>query len=175
MITINDQYYLDGFMLTDEARLTETINDIEIARNTLTIPYPYKLEDAKWWLQQSELHINSNQPQRHWAIRNPKGLVCGSISRHFKYGFNSHKDEIGYWLMRPLWGKGLMTGVVNKFVQHCFKNEHLVRLEAPIFEFNQGSARVLEKNGFELEGRLRKAHLKNGQYYDSLLYAKLSD
>ena len=174
MITVNDAYYLDKFVSTDYERLRETINDEEIAKNTLTIPYPYSLEDARWWLQRCELQYSSDEPQRSWAIRNSDGQVCGTISRHFKYGFNSHKDEIGYWLMRPLWGQGLMTEVIAKFVEHCFQDEKVKRLEAPIFEFNKGSARVLEKNGFELEERLRKAYFKKGVYYDALLYTKLS-
>jgi ribosomal-protein-alanine N-acetyltransferase len=174
MITVNDTYYLDKFVSTDKVRLAETINDQEIANNTLTIPHPYTIEDAQWWLQRCELQYYRDEPQRSWAIRNSDGQVCGTISRHFKYGFNTHKDEIGYWLMRPLWGQGLMTAVIEKFVQHCFREEPLKRLEAPIFEFNKGSARVLEKNGFELEGCLKMAHVKNGVYYDTLLYAKLS-
>ena len=174
MITVNEAYYLDKFVSTDQERLAETINDEEIAKNTLTIPYPYKLEDAQGWLERCKLQDNTDEPQRSWAIRNSEGQVCGCISRHFKYGTNSHKDEIGYWLMRPLWRQGLMTAVIAKFVEHCFEDEKLKRLEAPIFDFNKGSARVLEKNGFELEGRLKMAHLKSGVYYDSLLYAKLS-
>ncbi|MBP9152543.1 MAG: GNAT family N-acetyltransferase [Flavobacteriales bacterium] len=174
MIAINNRFVLTKFVLEDEVRLMEAISDVEIARNTLTIPFPYSEKDARWWLEQCELQNSNDKPQRNWAIRNTEGLVCGSISRHFKYGLNSHKDEIGYWLMRPLWGQGLMTQVIAKFVEHCFQDENLKRLEAPVFEFNKGSARVLEKNGFELEGRMRKAYFKQGAYYDSLLYAKLS-
>jgi len=127
MITVNDAYYLDKFVSTDYERLRETINDEEIAKNTLTIPYPYSLEDARWWLQRCELQYSSDEPQRSWAIRNSDGQVCGTISHHFKYGFNSHKDEIGYWLMRPLWGQGLMTEVIAKFIEHCFQDEKVKR------------------------------------------------
>jgi RimJ/RimL family protein N-acetyltransferase len=37
---------------------------------------------------------------------------------------------------------------------------------------NPASARVLEKAGFVLEGRLQKNVVKDGQILDSLLYAK---
>lgn len=75
--------------------------------------------------------------------------------------------------MRPLWGKGLMTQTIAKFVAHCFSASELVRLKPPVFAYNKASARVLEKNGFELEGCLRKAYFKDGEYCDSLLFAKL--
>ncbi len=46
-----------------------------------------------------------------------------------------------------------------------------VRLHANVFEWNRASARVMEKCGFKLEGRLRKSATKDGQTIDELLYA----
>ncbi|MDP6909636.1 MAG: GNAT family N-acetyltransferase, partial [Flavobacteriales bacterium] len=129
----------------DEERLIETINHPEIAKTTLTIPHPYTTKDAQWWLNQCEQQNNCGEPQKNWALRNANGLLCGGIGLHFKYGINSHKDEIGYWLMRDLWGKGIMTKIVAKFSDYCFSERGLKRLEAPIFEINPVSGRVLEK------------------------------
>lgn len=175
MIRVTRHYYLDEYSMTDRDRLAETINDKEIARNTLTVPFPYTLKDAEWWLTEMGIRKNTDQPQKNWAIRNDEGLVCGGIGLHFKYGQYAHKDEIGYWLMRDLWNQGLMTKVVKRFCDHCFEELDLIRLEAPIFEFNKGSRRVLEKSGFSLEGLMRKAYLKGGVYYDSLLFARISE
>lgn len=91
MISINNHFYLNQFMSNDETRLAYAINDIEIARNTLTIPHPYTLKDAKWWLQQTQLQKSCNKPQRHWAIRNAEGQVCDSFGRHFSMDSNLTK------------------------------------------------------------------------------------
>lgn len=175
MIRVDSEYYLDEYRMEDKHRLCEVISDPDIAKNTLAIPFPYTLKDAEWWLTEMGVRKNSDQSQKNWAIRNSEGLVCGGIGLHFKYGGNSHKDEFGYWLMRDLWQQGIMTKVVVRFTDHCFKELGLVRLEAPIFEFNVGSARVLEKSGYEREGFLKKAYLKNGVYYDSILFSKISE
>ncbi len=53
-----------------------------------------------------------------------------------------------------------------------FKEFSLHRIFAKAFSNNPASARVLEKAGFVLEGRLRKNVIKDGQILDSLLYAK---
>jgi len=45
------------------------------------------------------------------------------------------------------------------------------RLYATVFEWNPGSARVLEKAGYSLEGRLRKSVIKDGKTIDQLLFA----
>jgi RimJ/RimL family protein N-acetyltransferase len=41
-----------------------------------------------------------------------------------------------------------------------------------VFSYNAGSMRVLEKNGFTLEGILKKAVYKNGQMWDEHRYAR---
>ena len=40
-----------------------------------------------------------------------------------------------------------------------------------VFAWNPASARVLEKAGYVLEGRLRSAVIKDGRTTDGLLYA----
>jgi RimJ/RimL family protein N-acetyltransferase len=40
-----------------------------------------------------------------------------------------------------------------------------------VFEWNRASARVLEKAGYEFEGRLRKSVTKDGKTIDQLMYA----
>jgi len=62
--------------------------------------------------------------------------------------------------------------VVPAFTTYCFANFDLHRIYAEPFANNPASARVLEKSGFLLEGRLQKNVLKDGQVLDSLLYAK---
>lgn len=175
MIKVDSEYYLSEFQLNDRDRLTGAINDEEIARNTLTVPYPYTLADADWWLRERGVRKNAGMAQTNWAIRNSDDEVCGGISFYNKYGLKSHKDEIGYWLMRPLWGQGLMTKVVKTFTEYCFKELGLARLEARLFEFNRGSARVLEKSGFEFEGLRKKDYSKKGVFYNSLMYAKIAE
>ncbi|MGN1196871.1 MAG: GNAT family N-acetyltransferase [Acetatifactor sp.] len=49
------------------------------------------------------------------------------------------------------------------------------RLTANVYDANAASARVLEKNGFLLEGWMRRAALKAGKIYDVCIYGKLHD
>jgi RimJ/RimL family protein N-acetyltransferase len=114
MICINNGFHLDAFALRDDARLVEVINDFVVAKSTPIIPFSYTLINVQWWIQECELQKNCNEWQRNLAIRNADGLLCGGIGRHFKYEFHSHKDEIGYWLMHPLWGKDLMSEIDGK-------------------------------------------------------------
>ena len=63
--------------------------------------------------------------------------------------------------------------MVPAFVNYCFQKFPLHRIYAEPYANNHASARVLEKAGFVLEGRLGKNAVKDGQVLDSLLYAKI--
>jgi ribosomal-protein-alanine N-acetyltransferase len=60
---------------------------------------------------------------------------------------------------------------VTAFTSWSFSQFDLCRIYASVFEWNTASARVLEKCGYEFEGRLRKAVTKDGETIDQLLFA----
>ena len=82
--------------------------------------------------------------------------------------FPEHKDQadIGYWLGFPYWNNGYMTDALRLICNLCFKHLGIVRIYAPIFKGNSRSRRVLEKNGFSIDGTLRSHLLKKGEWRD---------
>ena len=62
---------------------------------------------------------------------------------------------------------------MRAFVADRFANLPLQRIFAEVFSNNPGSVRVLEKAGFQFEGRLRQNVSKDGEILDSLVYAKV--
>jgi ribosomal-protein-alanine N-acetyltransferase len=68
-----------------------------------------------------------------------------------------------------------MTDAVKAYVGYAFDELKLLRLTAHVFEFNAASARLLEKNGFKLEGRLRKHFRKDGALLNALYYGLLKE
>ena len=81
--------------------------------------------------------------------------------------------EIGYWLGEPHWGKGIATKAVEAFTEFAFSNFEIERVQAIVYEWNSASARVLEKAGYALEGRLRKSVIKDGMTIDQFVYARV--
>lgn len=100
------------------------------------------------------------------------GRAVGGIG--LRPGEDVHRltAEFGYWLAEEFWDQGIMSEVVIAFVDYCFANFPLNRIFAAAYANNPASARVLEKAGFVLEGRLRKNVIKDEKILDSLLYAK---
>jgi RimJ/RimL family protein N-acetyltransferase len=68
-----------------------------------------------------------------------------------------------------------MTLAIGAFVRYLFSNTRLIRIEANVFVGNHASARVLEKNGFILEGTIHSAFVKDGVAKDTWLYALLRE
>jgi [ribosomal protein S5]-alanine N-acetyltransferase len=64
--------------------------------------------------------------------------------------------EMGYCMAVRWWGAGLMSEAVNVALQRLQQDPELRRVTAAVHMDNMRSARVLEKCGFALEGRLTR-------------------
>jgi RimJ/RimL family protein N-acetyltransferase len=170
-ILVDDDIYLDEPSKKDKDNLIRLLSDREIYKNTLRLPFPYTAKDADWWFSFVKENKKKAGIDLNFAIRAKDKQLIGGISYHMKYGLNSHKDELGYWLGRSYWNKGIMSKVVMSFCQYGFDSLHYKRIEATVFEHNLSSARVLEKCGFEYEGTLKKYVIKDGDFIDVRLYA----
>ena len=106
-----------------------------------------------------------------WAIREPSGILVGAFG--FDNIVEGHVAEIGYWIGKAWRGQGIMTDVVRVTTRFAFDELKLERLVAFVFDDNEASGRVLEKNGFQCEGVLRKHHKKGDRLIDSRVYARL--
>lgn len=103
------------------------------------------------------------------------GQLVGAVTlSHIRRGV-SESGTLGYWIGQPYSGKGYCTAAVRGMVAFAFDTLKLHRVEAACVPWNIASRRVLEKAGFEAEGRAR-AYLKiNGEWADHLLYGRVDD
>lgn len=88
---------------------------------------------------------------------------------------DAHEAEIGYELSPDHWGRGYAGEAVAEIVRFGFAELGVHRITAWLVADNVASARVLEKNGFQLEGRLRDKEMYKGRYWDVLVYARLAE
>ena len=170
MIIKGKNFTLKPYRKSDEKELVKNLNDKKVSKFMCTVPFPYKIKDAKKFIRESKKHLKKKSKTTiNFAIE-IDGKIVGGI------GFRDVQDnraEIGYWLGRKYWDKGIMTNVVKSFTEFGFKKLEFIRIQAHVFVQNKNSARVLEKNGYKLEGRLRKFQMKDSKAADCLLYAKI--
>lgn len=168
-LIVRDDVSLTEFRASDKSAIVRQLNDREIFDRTLRLPFPYTEADADFFLELVAATTEKHGEPVHFAIRGADGALIGGLG--FEGLTIGHQAEIGYWLGRDWWGRNIMTNVVSAAVAHALARWKLVRITAYVFPSNPASGRVLEKNGFEFEGLLRKHRLKQGKFLDSRLYA----
>lgn len=169
MIIEGTQFRLRPFRRGDEAALVRHINNTKIYRNTLRIPYPYRMRDAREWVRKCRVADRAREKTDvNFAIE-IDGEVAGGIG--FSSIVSCHKAELGYWLGEAYWGRGVMTEAAKLVTQFGFERLHLKRIYAGVFLWNHASMRVLEKAGYVREGVLRKQARKGMRFIDEALYA----
>lgn len=155
---------------TDADSLVEHANNVNIAKHLRDrFPHPYTRQNAREFLD----FAAGREDQSNLAI-DVDGAAVGAVGYVPGTDVERFSAEIGYWLGEPLWGRGIATEAVMLVTSHAFTQVNLLRLFALPFAENAASARVLEKAGYVLEGRLRSSCVKYGTPRDQLLYARVN-
>jgi RimJ/RimL family protein N-acetyltransferase len=131
-------------------------------------PHPYTKENGQAWLDT----VIGASPIVNLAIQ-ADGELAGGIGLILNGDVYQKSAELGYWLGEPFWGQGIATEAVRQMVEYGFYYFDIVRMYAEVFENNKASMRVLEKNGFYLEGVRRKAVYKNEVLMDDYIWVTL--
>lgn len=174
-ITVNEQIYLSEVQPSDQAACVDYLNEKAIYDLTLRIPYPYTETHFQESLRTIEKLTQQQGQPVQWAIRKEGGLLIGRCGFNGFEAGQPYRAEIGYWLAKPYWGRGIMTAVVRRACDFAFAELGLVKIMAHVFGDNLSSARVLEKTGFEQEGYLRKHFFKEGRYLDAKLFGLVKE
>ena len=85
----------------------------------------------------------------------------------------AHEGDIGYELDPNYWGQGYTSEAARAMVTFGFSELSLHRIWSWCVADNVGSARVLDKLGMVLEGRLRENEYYKGRWWDTLIYGIL--
>ena len=138
--------------LSDKASVRQHLSKFEIARMLAKVPHPYPPgQEDQWWervLERQRLGF----PAYFMMVSKEAGddHAIGSIAIG-PVGTSNTKVtpwRLGYWLDEPWWGKGLMSEATAKVLCHTFETWAPPRVFAGVYEGNQASQRILERQGF---------------------------
>lgn len=158
---------LRALIPADAVTLAALANDRDVWLNLRDrFPHPYSLADAEAWIASSSAHT----PQTSFGII-VDGQAVGGISLMLGQDIERVSAEVGYWLGRPFWGRGIVSDAVRAATAYAFDELGMLRVFAVPFAHNAASRRVLEKAGYVLEGVMKQSAIKNGVILDQYLYA----
>lgn len=152
---------------SDAKLITPQLNDRDVWLNLSDrVPYPYLLKHARRFIA---VHSRKRRPLA-LAIT-VGGAPVGGIGIMPGDGISRVSAEMGYWLGRDHWGKGIGSAALRGMTAYVADNFEFTRIFALVFKRNPASARILEKAGYVREGEMRQSVIKDGKIEDEYLYA----
>lgn len=146
-----DRLVLRGPERTDADEMCQLANDLGVAGQLASMPYPYRPADAAEFLDRPKDW--SRAPD--FAIQHKQFGFIGML------GFAENtpgRTEVGYWLGRSFWNRGYATEALNgalKWAKHDWRKKVVW---AGHFADNRASATVLVKAGFLHTGEVEPRH-----------------
>ncbi len=136
------------------------------------LPYPYTEDCADWWYVNV---VSGDEKNGIFRAISMDGIIIGSISIEPKYDIYIKDTEIGYMILTEYHGKGIASEAVRQICEIAFAKLDIERITGYVCSPNIASQKVLLKNGFQLEGLMKKAIYKNKNIYDLHIYGKCRD
>ncbi len=96
-----------------------------------------------------------------WAIvlketDEPIGCIGYYTSGFSNIDIGKNDCEVGYWIGKPYWNKGICTEALRLMLDYCIHVKHFENIWADHFTGNPASGKVMEKCGFVNTGLLNK-------------------
>lgn len=141
----------------DLAAIESAIGDWQVARMLSSVHHPLPQDGTAEFLAR----VAEDEAAGH-TLRavDCGGTFAGVVALH------PHEDsdglELGYWLARSFWGRGLATAAAGRLLEERFHTGTVPGVWARAAADNPASHRVLEKLGFEPVGRIEKHFASRG-------------
>ncbi|HET9605227.1 MAG TPA: GNAT family N-acetyltransferase [Gemmatimonadales bacterium] len=167
------RFLLRPFTLADTDDVTRIVSDRELAATTLNIPHPYEPGMAAAWIATQADGLDRQSPVVFAVTTREDAELVGAIGLSLE--LEHHRAELGYWVARSEWGKGVCTEAARAVMRYGFGVLGLERIFAHHFAGNPASGRVMQKLGMRHEGTLRGHVVKWGRREDVECYGILRE
>lgn len=176
-LTLSFGHYLIRPLLVDDS-----IGFFHLINNNLdrferyfpfTIRETATLEDAKKHVANRVARAEKKEYYSFVIVDKTNQEIAGVVSLK-DVDWSIPKCEFAYFIDRHYEGKGIVSKCVSLLIYYCFKTLKINKVFMRIQEDNLPSRRVAEKNGFAVEGVLRRDFKSSdGELLDSVYYGLL--
>ena len=183
-------------VLADQLEIKETKSPVPVLKTDRLVLRPMTYDDVeplwpalkdennmRYWSRGPIISLEEARNYLRWNIEN-KGVFTFTVARleapDQALGWVALMDrkariaEIGYMFLQEVQGQGFAHEAVQKVIEHGFEALKLRRIYADVDPDNTPSIRLLEKSGFEFEGRMRESWETHIGVRDSCIYSLLA-
>jgi len=146
---------------TDIVDITEGLNNINVSKWLILVPYPYSKENAEEWIKyciKNDMENNRNGYEFAIVLKS-NNKVIGGISISVINKIHGTAGG-GIWLNEKYHGYG--KEAFGEKIRFSFEELGLRKLENGFFDGNELSKKMQEYFGYMIEGKRRKKILLQG-------------
>ena len=157
-----ERLVLREYKESDLSTMVSLLNNKNITKETLNIPYPFTKEIA---LKRVAFVKQGFEKKTNFVFvitQRGEDQMIGQIGLHLDV--DSNKAEIGYWIAESHWGKGVATEALSALLKFGFEELKLNKIFATHFLDNPASGKVLINNKMIKEGELKDHYKKDNDY-----------
>lgn len=154
----------------DIAALYEQKNDPGVAALLGGFTSGYSREDLAQWIS---FH-RERRDEVLWVIADAETDRCVGHVGLYKVDHRVRSAEFAILIGdRAHWGKGAGRAISRAVLRYGFCELNLNRIELSVLSTNERAFALYRSLGFQVEGRLREAQYKQGQYIDVIMMGLL--
>jgi ribosomal-protein-alanine N-acetyltransferase len=134
----------------------------EVVNKYIGWPLTKTMEESKVYLEEL-LKRHQSGKFKYVSVIDKKSKVHLGTGMLFGFDIEAKHVEVGYVIDQDQWGKGYGSDIVKLLKAYAFEHLKLNKMYARVVNINEASAKVLSKNGFELEATLKDYYKIDGQ------------
>jgi len=161
MIFETDRLVLSTWQSSDWIALRPIATDVEVMRYISGgVPWP---DERIQSFVNRQVELFSERGFCRWKLLlKPTAEMIGFCG--VGYWGDGLEPEIGWWLARPYWGRGLATEAARVALRDAFERAGVDRIISVARPENAASVRIMEKLGLRREGKFEKEGVRLVRY-----------
>lgn len=157
-------------IIKDDAKEILSLRSDDRVMQFIGRPKMSSIEEASAWIEKFDTALAEREGIT-WAITlKTDNKLVGTIG-FWRLEKEHYRGEIGYLLNPDLQGKGFMHEAFGPVLNYGFEKMKLHSIEANVYPENTSSSKILEKNGFVLEGYFKENYFHDGTFTDTAVYS----
>ena len=141
--------------------LIKELNNWNISKWLIEVPYPYTVDDAKYWVKKTK------QDEHSFNIFLKTKLIGGVSLSNLR---ENSKWELGYWIGEEYWGNGYAIEACENLISYFFSNTNNSIIYASHMKDNIKSKKIIIKLGFKLVSSGKKFSISRNEMVEDLNY-----
>ena len=147
--------------IKDINNLVDELNNWNISKWLVKVPFPYSINDANYWIKKTEVDEFSFNIYL-------KNKLIGGISITNKLG--KHKWELGYWIGEEYWGNKYAKEASEALINYFFSNTSNNIIYASHMKDNIKSNKIILSLGFKKLGIGKKYSVSRKEEVEDINY-----